>query len=48
MELIAPGGVSVTNVASGNGFVRNIQFSTTDLTAGSSALSNGQIYLVYE
>ena len=48
MALIAPGGVSVSNVASGNGFVRNIQFSNKDLTAGSSALSNGQIYLVYE
>ena len=28
--------------------VRNIQASTTDLTAGSSTLSNGDIYLVYE
>ena len=28
--------------------VRNIQASTTDLTAGSSALTNGDIYLVYE
>ena len=28
--------------------VRNIQASTTDLTAGSSSLSNGDIYLVYE
>ena len=28
--------------------VRNIQASTTDLTAGSSALANGDIYLVYE
>ena len=28
--------------------VRNIQASTTDLTAGSSALANGTIYLVYE
>lgn len=48
MALIATGGVSVSNVASGSAFVRNIQFSTTDLTAGSSALNNGQIYLVYE
>ena len=28
--------------------VRNIAASTTDLTAGSSSLSNGNIYLVYE
>lgn len=28
--------------------LRNIQASTTDLTAGSSALSNGNLYLVYE
>lgn len=28
--------------------LRNIQASTTDLTAGSSALANGDIYLVYE
>lgn len=28
--------------------VRNIQASTTDLTAGSSSLANGDIYLVYE
>ena len=28
--------------------VRNIKASTTDLTAGSSSLSNGDIYLVYE
>lgn len=28
--------------------VRNIQASTTDLTAGSSTLDNGSIYLVYE
>lgn len=28
--------------------VRNIQASTADLTAGSSALANGDIYLVYE
>ena len=28
--------------------VRNIQASTTDLTAGSSTLANGSIYLVYE
>ena len=26
----------------------NIQYSTTDLTAGTSALANGDIYLVYE
>ena len=28
--------------------IRNIQASTTDLTAGTSALSNGNIYFVYE
>ena len=28
--------------------IRNIQASTTDLTAGSSSLANGDIYLVYE
>lgn len=28
--------------------IRNIRASTTDLMAGSSALSNGEIYLVYE
>lgn len=28
--------------------IRNIRASTTDLTAGSSTLSNGEIYLVYE
>ena len=31
-----------------NAQVRNIQASTTDLTAGSSALATGQVYLVYE
>ena len=28
--------------------IRNIQASTTDLTAGSSSLANGNIYFVYE
>lgn len=28
--------------------IRNIRASTTDLTAGSSTLSNGELYLVYE
>lgn len=28
--------------------VRNIQYSTTDLTAGSSNLTTGAVYLVYE
>ena len=28
--------------------VRNIKASTSDLTAGSSSLANGNIYLVYE
>lgn len=32
----------------GTARIRNIQASTTDLTAGSSDLANGEIYLVYE
>ena len=32
----------------GTARIRNIQASTKDLTAGSSSLANGDIYLVYE
>jgi len=35
-------------LAVGTAQVRNIQASTTDLTAGTSSLATGQIYLVYE
>ena len=51
---ITAGTFSATGVKAMNGTdyttarVRNIQASTTDLTAGSSSLSNGDIYLVYE
>ena len=51
---ITAGTFASTNVKAMNGTdyttarVRNIQASTTDLTAGSSALANGDIYLVYE
>lgn len=51
---ITAGTFSATDVKAMNGTdyttarVRNIQASTTDLTAGSSSLSNGDIYLVYE
>ena len=51
---ITAGTFSSTNVKAATGTdyttarVRNIQASTTDLTAGSSALANGDIYLVYE
>ena len=51
---ITGGTFASTNVKAMNGTdydtarVRNIQASTTDLTAGSSALANGDIYLVYE
>lgn len=51
---ITAGTFSATDVKAMNGTdyttarVRNIQASTTDLTAGSSALANGDIYLVYE
>lgn len=34
--------------APGTASLKNIQASTTDLTAGSSALTTGDIYLVYE
>ena len=51
---ITAGTFAATGVQAMNGTdyttarVRNIQASTTDLTAGSSSLSNGDIYLVYE
>lgn len=51
---ITAGTFAATGVKAMNGTdyttarVRNIQASTTDLTAGSSSLSNGGIYLVYE
>ena len=50
---ITAGTFAATGVKAMNGTdyttarVRNIQASTTDLTAGSSSLSNGDIYLVY-
>ena len=49
LQLQSSAGVIVSDMNNGNsGYVRNIQYSTTDLTAGSSALTNGRIYLVYE
>ena len=51
---ITAGTFAATDVKAMNGTdyttarVRNIKASTTDLTAGSSSLSNGDIYLVYE
>lgn len=51
---ITAGTFAATGVKAMNGTdyttarVRNIKASTTDLTAGSSSLSNGDIYLVYE
>ena len=51
---ITAGTFAATGVKAMNGTdyttarVRNIQASTTDLTAGSSSLANGDIYLVYE
>ena len=51
---ITAGTFAATDVKAMNGTdyttarIRNIQASTTDLTAGSSSLSNGDIYLVYE
>jgi len=44
-----PVGVTATNSTDyGTSRIRNIRASTTDLVAGSSALNNGEIYLVYE
>lgn len=48
LQLQSSAGVTVSDMNYGGSYVRNIQYSTTDLTAGSSALTNGQIYLVYE
>ena len=48
LQLQSSAGVRVTDMNNGGIFARNIQYSTTDLTAGSSALTNGRIYLVYE
>lgn len=51
---ITAGTFAATGVKAMNGTdyttarLRNIQASTTNLTAGSSALANGDIYLVYE
>ena len=51
---ITAGTFGQTNVMAANGTdyttarVRNIQASTTDLTAGVSPLANGTLYLVYE
>ena len=41
-------GLYVTENATAKAILRNIQISRTDLTAGSSALTNGYVYLVYE
>lgn len=44
-----PSGVKATNSTDyTTSRLRNVRASTTDLTAGSSSLSNGEIYLVYE
>lgn len=44
-----PAGVLATNGTDyGTSRPRNIRASTTDLTPGSSALNNGEIYIVYE
>ena len=48
INISAKNGVEVSNPSVGSSRVRNIQASTTDLTAGSSALTTGNIYLVYE
>lgn len=51
---VTTGTFAATGVKAANGTdyttarVRNMQADTTDLTAGSSALANGDIYLVYE
>ena len=42
------GVVAATGTDYATARIRNIQASTTDLTAGSSSLSNGNIYFVYE
>ena len=44
-----PAGVVATNSTDyGTSRLRTIKASTTDLTAGTSALNNGELYLVYE
>ena len=48
LELTAGNGVSVSNPAIGSWRVRNIAASTTDVSAGSSSLTAGSVYLVYE
>ena len=48
ISISAKDGVEVSNPSVESSRVRNIQASTTDLTAGSSALTTGNIYLVYE
>ena len=40
--------VGVKNPAAGSSYVRNIHAGTSDLTAGSSSLATGAIYIVYE
>jgi hypothetical protein len=40
--------IHVKNPAVNNSYARNIHAGTTDLTAGSSSLETGAIYLVYE
>ena len=42
------GAVSGVSPTETTGVFRNIRASTTDLTAGTSALNSGEIYLVYE
>ena len=42
-NVVAPTGTDYTTAR-----IRNIKASTTDLTAGSSSLTSGDIYLVYE
>lgn len=41
-------GINAADTNYSTAMVRGIKASTTDLTAGSSSLTNGQIYLVYE
>lgn len=42
------GVIAATGTDYGTSRIRNIQASTTDLTAGTSNLTNGNVYLVYE
>jgi hypothetical protein len=49
IQRIAAGAVEVsTNTSYSTAQLRNIQASTTDITAGSSSLTSGIIYIVYE